>query len=197
MKCPACGLMQIPGPTCKSCGRALSDSAPPLPGLPQKVTAPTPDQQYEKIGGWLILVAIGLVLTPLRSIVIVGKTFLPIFLTEKWRVLTTPGTAAYHPLWAPLLIFEFSGNVVVVAFAVIVAVCLFQKRRIFPRLMIAFLLSNLLFVAVDYVVADWIPAVARQNDTQSLRELARILFGCLIWIPYFLVSKRVKGTFLH
>ena len=197
MKCPACGLMQIPGPTCKSCGRALSDSAAPLPGLPQKVKVSTPDQQYEKIGGWLILVAIGMGLAPLRSLLVVGKTFLPIFLTERWRVLTTPGTAAYHPLWAPILIFEFAGNIVLIVLAVVVAVCLFQKRRILPKLMIGFLLSNLLFVAGDYVVADWIPAVARQNNPQSLRELAKILFGCLIWVPYFLVSKRVKGTFIR
>jgi hypothetical protein len=197
MKCPACGLMQIPGPACKSCGSPLGGSAVPLPGLPQKVKVSTPDQQYEKIGGWLILVAIGLVLTPLRSLVIVGRIYLPMFMTERWAALTTPGGPAYHPLWAPILIFEFVGNIAVMLFGVVAAVCLFQKRRIFPKLMIAFLLSNLLFVGADYVVADWIPAVARQNDRESLRELGRTLFACLIWIPYFLVSKRVTGTFLH
>lgn len=37
MKCPACGLMQMAGPTCKSCGRPLGGSAPrPSPlQLPQ------------------------------------------------------------------------------------------------------------------------------------------------------------------
>lgn len=57
MRCPACGLMQMSGPTCKSCGRPLGGPAP-RPSPPQHLTIASPVQQYEKIGGWLILLAI-------------------------------------------------------------------------------------------------------------------------------------------
>jgi uncharacterized membrane protein YjgN (DUF898 family) len=47
VKCPKCGLMQLPGPTCKSCGTALGGrarpAAPPRPQAPQP--APPPFRQ--------------------------------------------------------------------------------------------------------------------------------------------------------
>lgn len=195
-RCPACGLMQMPGPTCKSCGRALGGPPQPL-GSSRESKVQGAEGAYEKIGGWLVLLAIGLVLTPIRFLVIMGKDFLPLFLSGGWSVLTTPGTAAYHPLWAPVLIFEFGGNAVLLGFSVLVAVCFFQKRRILPRLMIAFLLLNLLLVAADYFVADLLPPVASQKDAEAMKELARALIACVAWVPYFVVSKRVKGTFVR
>lgn len=153
--------------------------------------------QHKKIGGWLILVAIGLVLTPLRFLVVVVNDLLPVFSGETWSILTTPGTEAYHPFSATLLIFELIGNIAFVVFAIVVAIFFFKRRKIVPKLMIAFLFSNLAFVVIDYFVADSIPFIASQNDPESLRELIRVLIGCLIWVPYFLVSKRVKGTFVN
>lgn len=196
MKCPACGLMQMAGPICKSCGRPLGGPAP-RSSPPQHLTIESPVQQYEKIGGWLILLAIGLILTPLRVLVFLGKDFVPIFTTKTWSVLTTPGTGAYHPLWAPILMFEGVGNTVLIVFSVIVAIYFFQKRRIVPKLMIALLLSNLFFVGADYFAANLIPGVGSQKDVESMREFAGVVIACSIWVPYFLVSKRVKATFVH
>lgn len=195
-RCPACGLMQMPGPTCKSCGRALGGPPQPLGSRPDS-TVEGATGGYEKIGGWLVLLAIGLVLNPIRLLVIMGRDFLPLFLSGGWSVLTTPGTAAYHPLWAPVLMFEVGGNTVLLGFSVLVAVCFFQKRKIVPRLMIAFLLVNLLLVAADYFVTDLLPSVASQKDPGAMKELARALIAAAIWVPYFVLSKRVKGTFVR
>jgi len=161
------------------------------------VNAETPDAQSEKIRGWLILPAIGLIVTPLRGLFFLGKNFLPIFTTKAWSALTTPGTEAYHPLWAPVLIFELVGNIALIVFSVIVAVFFFQKRRIVPKIVIALFLANLIFVAVDYPFSRLIPAVASQKDMESMKELARALLACVVWVPYFLVAKRVKATFVH
>jgi hypothetical protein len=153
-------------------------------------------KQYDKIGGWLILVAIGLILAPIRLLVVLFKDLLPALSADTWSRLTTPGTEAYHPLWAPLLFFEIIGNCLFIVSPIIVAVFFFQKRRFVPRLIIVLLLANLVFVAIDYFAADLIPFVAAQEDMGSLVELIRVLIACAIWVPYFLVSKRVKGTFI-
>jgi hypothetical protein len=145
----------------------------------------------------LILLAIGLILAPLRVLVFLGKDFAPIFTTKTWSVLTTPGTGAYHPLWGPILMFEGVGNTALIVFSVIVAIYFFQKRRIVPKLMIALLLANVFFVGTDYFVANVIPAVGSQKDVESMTEFARVVIACVIWVPYFLVSKRVKATFVH
>lgn len=153
-------------------------------------------KQYDKIGGWLILVAIGLIFTPIRLSVVLFKDLLPSLSADTWSRLTTPGTAAYHPLWAPLLLFEIIGNCLFILFPIIVAIFFFQKRRFVPKLIIVVLLSNLVFVAIDYFAADLIPFIAAQEDIGSLVELIRVFLACAVWVPYFLVSKRVKGTFV-
>lgn len=157
----------------------------------------SPKTPYGKIRGWLILVAIGLMINPLRLLVLVAKDLWPAFSGETWSLLTTPGTRAYHPLWEPLLVFELVGNIGFVVFSIMALIFFFQKKKIFPKLAIVFLLSNLIFVVVDHLVAEAIPFIASQSDLKSLKEIIRVAVGCSIWVPYFLVSKRVKGTFIR
>jgi hypothetical protein len=153
-------------------------------------------KQYDKIGGWLILVAIGLIFTPIRLLVVIVKDLLPVLSGDAWSRLTTPGAEAYHPLWAPLLLFEVIGNCLFILFPIIIAIFFFQRRQFVPTLIIILLLSNLVFVAIDYFAADLIPFIAAQEDMGSLLELIRVFIASVIWVPYFLVSKRVKGTFV-
>jgi len=153
-------------------------------------------KQYDKIGGWLILIAIGLIFAPIRLLVVLFKDLLPALSVDTWSRLTTPGTESYHPLWAPLLLFEILGNCLFILFPIIIAVFFFQRKRFVPRLIIVLLLANLVFVAIDYFAANLIPFVAAQEDMGSLVELIRVLIASAIWVPYLLVSKRVKGTFV-
>jgi hypothetical protein len=149
------------------------------------------------IGGWLIFVVIGLIISPIRVAYLLATTHWPIFLDGTWEVLTTPGSEAYHPLWAPLVIFEIIGNLGVIALAVVTLWHLVRKSRHTPKLAIIWLAWTAIFIAVDFFAADLIPAVAAESDPGSDRELVRSLVSAAIWIPYFLVSKRVKATFVN
>lgn len=140
--------------------------------------------------------AIGLFYLPVRLLISLNKDFLPIFSKGYWEILTTPGSEAYHHLWAPLIIFEISGNILFILFDVFLIFLFFTKSYRFPLLYIIFLVSNLLFVVGDFFFADFIPIIAAESDPESLMEVARTIVAAMIWIPYFLVSKRVKNTFV-
>ena len=161
--------------------------------VPAVVTLP--EAKYEGLGGWLILVGFGLAVTPLRILVLVLKDLLPAMTGETWAMLTTPGTEIYHPLWAPLLYFEVLGNLFFIGAALVLLVLFFKRKKIFPTLMIGFYLFNLVFIGVDAIVGEMIPFIAEQSDPESAKEVIRSVVGALIWVPYFLVSKRVKATF--
>jgi hypothetical protein len=154
-------------------------------------------KSYEGIRGWLILPLIGLFIAPIRISLTIFKDLVPVFTEGYWNVITTPGSNTYHPLWAPLIIFECVGNIVFIIFSIVLLIFFFRKSRLLPKLMISYLILSLLFVVSDFFLADLIPAVADQRNYQDTKEIARAVIGTIVWVPYFLVSKRVKQTFVR
>lgn len=148
------------------------------------------------LGGWLILPMIGLAVAPMRLLAVLVTDYAPIFQDGVWENLTTPGSGAYHILWGPLIIFEIVGNLFFVVGAGILLVLLLKKSYRFPALMIGFLLLNPAFVVLDHILGNLIPFIAELDDTESYTEIVRAAVAAMIWIPYFLVSKRVKNTFV-
>ncbi len=152
-------------------------------------------QQPTGVGGWLVLVAIGLVLAPFRILFQLAQDILPVFTNGAWEILTDPASASFHPLWAPLIVFELVGSVVFVA-ASIAALVLFARRSpLFPRAMVWYYLSNLGFIAADFFALDLIPAVAGTQDSVASQDLLRSMLATAIWVPYMYRSRRVKNTF--
>jgi len=169
---------------------ALVSGPPPLPPII------TPGKDLRGIRGWLILVAVGVVLTPLRVLygIITGATA---YSLDTWQAITTPGTESDHPLWAPFLIFELLANLTLWVYSILLLILFFQQRRAFPKLYVIFLAATLLVLAIDYVLGNVIPDIKDSTDKTSLRESSRAGMTLLIWGSYFLVSKRVKATFVR
>lgn len=148
------------------------------------------------LGGWLILVGIGLVLTPFRLLFYIFGT-LDSFSLWKWHILTNPGGVSYNPLWGPMLIFELLSQISIVIFSLLLLVLFFQKRRVFPRWYIALIVFNMLFVAMDIAGVHLLGVSSPASTAIRVRNITSVIAGCCIWLPYMLVSKRVKATFVR
>ncbi len=152
-------------------------------------------ERYEGIGGWLIPVCIGIAL----GIFVDGKTALidlgMIFDLPKWNLLTQPGGDRYDAYWAPTLLFEGISCVVLLVLLTLAVVLMIQKKFTFPGVMIAVLVLNFIYHSVDHALAAQIASLAQYDRGNFPQEMFHLVVGCAIWIPYFLVSKRVKATF--
>ncbi|MFQ5848301.1 MAG: DUF2569 domain-containing protein [Candidatus Methylomirabilales bacterium] len=145
------------------------------------------------MGGWLLLFVIGAgVLSPLFFLFSAMTTYYPLFAEGTWQTLTTPASPSFHPLWKPTILFEMIGSFLVVAFGIYAAVQLFAERPRAPALAIAFLVANLLLAVVDRILVSWIPAASARANSADLIQAAA---AAAVWIPYFKLSKRVKGTY--
>jgi hypothetical protein len=135
-------------------------------------------------------VGIGLVISPLM---ILNNT-----VTHNLPVLTNPRLHAFletHPALEGLIIFEIATNLIFIAVLVALNVLFFKKKRSFPTYMIFYLCLHLIVDAGDAIGAHAVmPSVEVPAPVQAI---TRSFLGALIWIPYFLVSRRVKVTFVH
>lgn len=163
------------------------------PGEPQ-ADAVRPD--LAGLRGWLILVGVGFCLAPLRILKdMIGNA--KAMEADIWSRLTTPGSPAYHPLWAPVLIGELVVNVGLLGLSVLAIYLFFRRRRAFPRVAIGFLAAGVVVLVADLLAVRMIPAAAAQLGGPDVLKLLQPAIAAAIWIPYFLVSRRVRATFVR
>jgi transglutaminase-like putative cysteine protease len=150
---------------------------------------------YDGLRGWLILVIIGLFLRIGLWLHALGTDYLVAWDATQWNVLTVPGGANYDPLWAPALLFELAFMLLFPIFSVLALVLLFEKRMIFPRVMITMLLAILAFKIVDVVLVAQIPIAVKLNGGAFDADLPRVVVQAAIWVPYLKFARRVRATF--
>jgi hypothetical protein len=175
---------------------AQSPYTPPQANLddaPQEPLGAPPAGTPAGIGGWLLLPLIGLIISPIRVGILLAS-YVRLFAPQTWATLTTPGSAAYDPWWAPLLIFEVAANIVIIAFSLFLLWLFFRKSSRLPGLFVIWLLVVLGIEIVDVALASQLPAAA-DGIGDAVKELGRAAVGAAIWIPYFRKSVRVKNTF--
>ncbi|WP_020615471.1 DUF2569 domain-containing protein [Paenibacillus daejeonensis] len=152
----------------------------------------------EGLGGWLILVQIGLYLTLLLIGYYSATGTIPILLdSEFWTVLTSPDLEFYHPAVGPIIIFEAAYNFLLFGFIIYILICFYQKKWIVPRLMIIFYSLSFLLAVADAFLVFNIPFLRELDEGETMRDLGRSAMTCAIWIPYFRKSVRVQNTFVR
>jgi hypothetical protein len=174
--------------------REIKVPARPPPGAEHQVAA---DERLRGLGGWLVLVGIGVVVGFLRMMATTASTFLPLFEEGVWQALTSPESETYHPLWAPIIVGEVVFNCGMVGATAWLAYLFFSKSYLFPRAFIALTVTSLIFIPFDAWVVTFVLPEEPMFDPVTAREFGRVFVGAIVWIPYMLVSRRVSATFVE
>lgn len=149
------------------------------------------------LGGWLILIGIGVVLSPIRLGLLLVTVFLPILSDGTAEALTTPGSVHYHWFWAPLLAIEGVGNCFFLAASCVLVFLFFRKSRYFPKAYLTMCALSLVFILIDATLVKVVLPHEPVFDSETLREVIRAGIAVVIWGPYLLISKRAKNTFVN
>lgn len=146
------------------------------------------------IGGWLILPAIGLVVTPILLLLTLVRDLLPALRPEVWQLLTEPASDAYHPTWAAVIIYELLANIGFLVLTLWLGFLFVRKSSRTPTVFISWLFISIAVQTVDLLLTQSIPMVA-EDSASSATGIFRGIIQAAIWIPYFLRSERVRNTF--
>jgi hypothetical protein len=127
----------------------------------------TGEKRPERIGGWLIFVAIGLVISLLQNVTYFLGSIALITRKSIWERLTDPKSVAYHPAWKGLLIFDAVTSSLILFATIALLWFFFRKRRIFPKLA-AVLIPLIFFTGLaGYFLSGVIPAVAENRVCET------------------------------
>jgi hypothetical protein len=151
--------------------------------------ATTPQQESNPVGikGWLILPAIGTILSPIYLSISVFK-MMPT-LENIWAAKSSISTG--------LLAFVAVETILNFAFIIgwLAAVLLLAlKSRYYPKAYVVLMCGMVAFLLIDMIVSAG--AYNHQPEQDDLMSLGRTVFVAAIWVPYMLLSKRVKNTFV-
>jgi len=141
------------------------------------------------ITGWLVLVAIGLYITPFTVSYLIYTSEYYSF--SYW----TNYISSYNkfPFLAGALYFsELLLNIGIILFSILLIVLMHQRRRSFPMLFVWFRVICLVVVIIDTLMLAKLVGL----DTLDYSDLVKTIIGATIWIPYMLYSQRVKNTFV-
>ena len=157
----------------------------------------TDKKELKGLGGWLILVGLGVVLSPIRMLVTSIPVYQPVFEDGTWEALTTVGSEAYHPYWSSLLVGEIAINSIILVASLYLIYLFFSRHYLFPKLYIGIVAVSVIFIPLDaWIVTSMFPDEP-MFDPDTTREFMRTLIGAVIWIPYMILSKRVAATFVE
>ena len=163
----------------------------------QSLTATPSSEPPLKIGGVLIFVAIGLILSLVQNLGHFLGNLAPFRQVQGWERLTTPGSTAYHPNWKPVLLFELVSSSAILGLNAVAVALFFRKQRVFPKFIVMVIPIIFILILLGYYLSGLIPAVADSPDYSKQTSMLIVRFVALhTWIPYFLLSERVKKTFV-
>lgn len=159
---------------------------PPAPG-PASASAPS------GFGGWLLLPTLGVLFSPFAMMHAL-YTSSSAWSARSWVALTTYGADAYHPLWAPALLFELVAMLGLLVFWALTLVLFFQRRTSAPIWYIRMIIATTVYSALDLAFMALLPITVEQAQ---VARVVRNAFSTGIWIAYFLKSERVRATFVN
>jgi hypothetical protein len=157
----------------------------------------TDEKCYKGLSGWLVLVGIGIVLTPFRLLISSISLFRPLFADGYWEALTTPGSEHFTPYFETLIIGEICFNGLMFLASIYLVYLYFSKHYLFPKVYIGIVVASLIFIPFDAWLASLVFPQESMFDSDTIKGFLKVVVAALIWVPYMLVSKRVKATFVE
>ncbi len=154
------------------------------------------DQELQGIGGWLILLALGILSAPVKlfdySSMMASQFNEPAILA-----LTTQGSPSYDARWMALRLIETAGYGLGGIGAVLLIALFFSRHRFFP---LAFTLYAGWMVALNltsYYLVQTTPAISERYGGNDTVAMAALLGSTALWTGYLWYSRRAKLTFVR
>lgn len=150
------------------------------------------EMPLQGIGGWLLLPALGVILSPLRLLMTLRETA-SAYAGDVWMAALLPGNAESNPLRSGTMLYELAANIGLLVLYALLAVLFFRKRSNVPRFYVALIVASIAVPIIDaLLMSSFLPA-----SDQGWARIGQGLFFGALWSAYFMRSRRVRETFVE
>lgn len=147
--------------------------------------------QYDKIGGFLILLVIGLVIAPFTYLVDIADTI---------KVINSGDFELFKDNLKNLMYFNVSSSLFLLAFLFFLMFKFLFKKQGFAKYMAIYYVLNITTAIIILISIDKV-GLSNLMESKDLQDMSSSLFksvfAAIIWVPYLFLSKRAKGTFVN
>lgn len=165
---------------------------------PESDTDQTDDKKsVSGLGGWLILVGIGLCLRPFFMLAALVEIYASVFADGVWELLTDPSLPSYVPGIRVLTVGEICINVLMMLFWIWLIVLFFRKKYQFKQYFVIGLIATPVIIILDSWFASMVFPAEVMFDKETMKDIIRSSSYAIIWVSYIKISKRVKNTFVN
>ena len=145
------------------------------------------------IGGWLVLPIIGFI----GVILLTGANLISAIKDyEGIKYILTDTSGELNDLYLPMVLSLLFGIAVITSAAICLYKIFVSRGELKKIAVVHYLLlasAGLVELWGDSVLSSIVPDVA--HDPSITRDALRGVIAAAIWVPYFLISKRVQNTF--
>ncbi len=150
------------------------------------------DAKYRSIGGWLVVIGIGLVLS-------IG--YAAFSLKETWETMHDPDFAAaieYFEGLQELIYFELGTNVALIALALVSGYFYIGRKKLARPLLVLFYLTAFVTTIVDLAWAHSVFGTEIMEEVNGdMAQTVKKLVVQAILVVYLIVSERSRKTFVR
>ncbi len=175
-----------------------SETMPNLSAMTTEDTTLSPgDLPASGIGGWLLLLAVGIVIAPINAGLSLLGIWQKVFASGLFAQLTNPADPDYNPLWRVVFLSEILFHATLMLALLVLAVLFFNHHRSVPKFYFAISLVSALFIAADFLaVRSLVPDALLLTDAM-LKTLLGVAISLGVWTPYLFLSERAQLTFVR
>lgn len=156
----------------------------------EKINNREVNQVKVKIGGWLYLAGIGQVLSPIFNLMNLKK-LADAFSTANWKEISSRDASVVISI-----IYEVIAQSFMAIFSLWLLILFLSHAKNFPRMFISYIIIVFVIEVLGIAIVAVSPMATQFLDQAIGRAISALILG-LIWIPYFMKSKRVKKTFVR
>lgn len=158
--------------------------------------------RYPVLGGWLVLVGIGTMITPLSYLLEIYWQWNSQKNINYFYYFFHDESDSFSPFKGYYTLFAIFFDVIMLVYAVFLVTIFFQRRASFRIHYLLFKIITLLLLTLDvFLIYKGYSSSGSVNTTRMLtREtvsLAGLFISACIWVPYIWFSERSKHTFTN